>query len=229
MTVRDSSYTNPDKLRELYINPKNPLRALEEDSSAAQLVSTNPSLPISGLASGGGNAGGEVIGGGSGGSGCPILTDYVLIRDASGNVAAIQSQFVKAGDYLYNPITGEFRKAIYSEILRRQPCVRNTTFDGAEQIVSLSHPVIQSFSDTTGLPVEEMLKDQTRIYGAVSVFDYTEAAETDLELVVYIGLRDVQHITLEGAGGGIYASGTKPTATILGHNKPRDPGDVPVS
>jgi hypothetical protein len=60
MSVRDTAHTNPDSLRLLYKNPKNPLRDLEDDVTAIaqSIVVTSPASPPSGGYGGGQGGGG---------------------------------------------------------------------------------------------------------------------------------------------------------------------------
>lgn len=226
MSVRDSLYTNPFALRDKFRNPRNPLSSLDEAQETSQVsasIAQPTSSPTAATSGGGdgfggsgggdGSGGGGVFGGGGyGGGGCPAATEFVLVKSASGLVVVKRAgEIVEAVDYLYNPIRKTFHLVLQARIRHGEKCARLKTSDGAEQIVSVSHPVIERFSDETGKPVFEL---PTR---AVSVIQ-TEAEETQVKSIVPVGARDVVWISLQS--GFIYASGTKETHLIVGHNKP---------
>lgn len=216
MSVRDTAYTNPDNLRLLYKQPKNPLRDLDDISTIAQqIVVTSPSQPPSGGF--GGNGGGN--GGGGGGSGCPAVGQFTL-KLIDGTHDAVNPEYVEnlrpMIDWLWHPIMQIYDRVTHVSIIKDVPCVRVQTFDRAEQIVSYSHPVIQTFKDTKGRSINSMLEDLESSHSAVSCCAM-ESAETQIESIASVGLRDVVRITLERFG--IYTCGTDPLLTIVSHNK----------
>jgi hypothetical protein len=219
----DSIYTNPESLRFLYRNPKNPLRDLEEENSqAAQtLVATVPAT-----APGGGGGGGTGIPPG----GCPAVGQLGIVRvpgtfDAK---IAIPVQELKIGiDYLWHPIKNLFQRIVALEILKDVECVQYRTFAGAESIVTLTDMVIQSFEDERGRQICELLGDLENSHANVSVSRFLPQ-EDQIEWIKQAGKHDAVRITLEGERGGIYASGTLPDKQTVRHNTkpgPQGPGE----
>jgi hypothetical protein len=217
MSVRDTAHTNPDSLRLLYKNPKNPLRDLEDDVTAIaqSIVVTSPASPPSG-GYGGGQGGG---GGGGGGGGCPAVGMFTLTL-GHGPIETIRYELVQNlrpyVDWLWNPILQVYDMVTRAEIVKDVECVAVKTTDLCEKIVSRTHPVIQSLADKNGTSINELLSDLEADHNAVSVIMF-DTAETQIDTIRSVGLRDVVHITLQRWG--IYPIGKDPYKTILGHNK----------
>lgn len=226
MSIRDSVYTNPDALRAKYIRPKNVLQNIDEATAVneATLVQTGSAI-VSGSSGSGafGSVGGSVGGGAAGGGfdpGCPALTEFVLVRYSDRVVPKLVNNLKIGSDHLWNPITKEFQLLYFAEIIEA-PCYRLVSNDKATQIVSVSHPVIRSFSDETGLAVSEVMKLDPDLRTTVSCINFTPNA-TIIKSIDYAGIRKVMKLSIEGSH--IYASGTKPLAMLLGHNnKPLEP------
>lgn len=216
MSVRDSSFTSPDAIRRLYLSPKNPLRSLEDATEAAQTQTVAQIVNTPTGQTGGGYTGGGYGGGGSP-SGCPAATDFVLSANAKTGqiVPKLAALLVAGADYLYNPITKTAHRIGFLEIIEEVECVRVETTSGASQIASYTHPVIRNYRDETGESVEDLLKSADSNHGAVSYINF-DLAQTDINLIEEAARRTVVKISLES--GYIYASGTNPTAMILGHN-----------
>lgn len=219
MSVRDTSWTNPDNLRSLYKSPRNPLRDLEDLTPTANqgLIAPPPSQPPNGIPGGGGG------GTGHGGT-CPAVGQFTLVRIAATTKAVrpVLVEEITTHDWLWNPIANTFRPVIACGIIENVECVIYRTFAGAESVVSLTQPVIQHFKDEQGIQIVDLINDPDAVHKAVSCIDFT-AVENQIEWIKTAGKRNVVHISLEAYnefGDGIYVSGTDPLKTNLIHNKP---------
>lgn len=216
--MRDTKYTNPDSIRLLYLNPKNPLKNVDDDRLGLSLIETGPALPPSSSPSGttGGGIGGQ--GGGGGGGGCPALGQYTLAWEDAGRGVIIPKfidDLIVGLDKLWHPIKRYFQEISHIRYIDAE-CVYVRTFDDADQIVSLSHPEIQSLDDENGTPISDMLANLEASHKAVSCIDFG-VNETEIAEIRSVGRRTVAHISL--VDGFIYACGSNPLRTVLGHNK----------
>lgn len=210
----DSVYTNPDALRLLYLNPKNPLGGLEE---------TKPDVAVPA-----GQTVPEIHPPPTGSGSCPALGQFILIRldAAKGGITYKKVEEVNAGiDFAWHPVRRTFHQIIAAEIMPEQPLAKVVTFDGAQSICSLTHPVIQDFEDTGGQQVFDLINEPDKAHKAVSIIDF-EVFQTEIALISAAGTGKCVRISLED--GFIYASGTDPLKTIAAHNKPPVNPNVPV-
>lgn len=210
--VIDSDYTNPDKLRNRYTNPRNPtseIDSLAQSSSTEaqpQILSPNPSnnLPII-----------------PGGHYCPYAFDFVIASSRIGLPLPILAVSVRAFETkLWNPLSKNFNLVIHSELIKKVPCYEVISMDGIGAIVSDSHPLIRNMFDWDGLELKKFTPGAQIVSTNLSspVLNF-------IREINYIGLRNVQWITLETEK--VYASGRKPNAFLLGHNKAQNPDDIP--
>lgn len=223
MSIRDTSYTNPDALRTLYRNPKNPLKDLDEELAAtAAIVASAPTGAVGGAPGSGGGGGG----GGWTDPPCPAFFEFTWAYDFRLHrpVAKFVQDVVENVDRLWSPIAKEFRLVTRAEHVYNVECVRyRTMYTDVVSVVSLSHPVIQDLDDDRGRQILDMLQNLESGHRAVSAMGPYQLIQTGIEEIASVGKNSVVKITLEGEGGGIYASGSHPERMNLGHNIKNDP------
>lgn len=239
MTIRDNNETSPMGLRALYSNPRNPLKNLPDDSPVgAALLSAVVAQPPSGLPGGGvngGGVGGGRSGGGGGGVGvgggshCPAVGQYTWARSSDVFVPykaiPMLVEDVKAdADWLWNPISRTFHQVVSVKRVSDVECVCVVSMREARQIVSLTHPVIRSIDDATGVPIQEVTADGEAKPPIVSYLSGA-VVPTYIKEIVSVGKCDVIEISL--ADGFIYTTGTVAAHTLLGHNLKVNPPDDP--
>lgn len=203
--VTDSLYTDPDALRTLYRNPKNPLRDTDVgQSSLSQTAAPTPLVtPLR-------PADIEPIH-------CPEIGEWTLGLDPYGDdCIPMCVKDIRKGDFIWHPIRERFIEVVYAQPVPNIDCFEVISHEGCGQVVSHSHPVIQCVDDDRGLPVTTLLE---RVSDALAVILRWGDPEQDfIESIRYVGKRDVMHLSLRG--GGIFATGTRPDRLVLGHNKP---------
>lgn len=208
--IIDSSYTDPEALRNLYRNPKNPLKEAGVDVGSSQLTTPaaapliRPSLddvaPIH----------------------CPEIGQWTYALDPYGSdCIPMMVKDVRKGDFLWHPVRRQFQEVTFAEAFAGVDCFEIRTHEKYEQVVSDGHPVIQCVGDEHGLPVVKLLERANEALAVILRYDDPE--QDYIESIRYLGKMAVMHISLRG--GGIFATGTRPDQLVLGHNKPptRDP------
>jgi hypothetical protein len=208
---QDSIYTDPDALRLLYLNPKNPLGGLTDPTGPPVTPTAPPPDPPP-----------------PNPPHCPAVGEWTwkYIGSKRGNLTHVRVGSLRTRvDRLYNPITQHFNVIDSIRFIENVPCLRVTTLDGAVQVVSFTHPVIQKLKDAVGRAAEHLMAmlEAGRVYGlgAVSCIDAV-ANLTKVKKIERAGLRMVAEIKLRKEH--IFASGSSPDAMLCGHNKPREEG-----
>lgn len=221
--IQDSSFTNPDSLRLLYLNPRNPLRDLDMDETSVASPTTPVAQPTTSVPGSGGGGGTPV--------GCPAFGQWLLERvphTRAGIRFLLVEDLLKGHPaFLWNPILRTFRRVIAAVLIENVECVQYRTFAGAESIVSYTHPVIQSLIDRHGSQICDLINEPDKSHAAVSYIDYA-LIETQIESISAVGKRNAVKISLEGDDGDIYCCGTDPLKTNLGHNNKPGGGGVIV-
>lgn len=204
VTNSDSQYTNPDALRLLYLNPKNPLGGLGEANPVEAVVPV-PEVPVPINPPPGQN--------------CPALGQFILIRlSEKGGIHYKKVEEIKVfEDYAWNPLTKSFHQIIKADIIKSQACARVRSSAGAETVCTLSEPLIQSFEDNEGTMVFDLVRNPDRSHKIIETIDF-QTKESEIHSIANAGFLDVVHISL--ADGFIYTCGSDPLKTIARHNKP---------
>lgn len=199
-------------------------------TSGGSIASTIQTTP-QGISDAGYGGGGYEGGGGRGEfPGCPALDQYVLaLADYQNKAVPKLVGRLKAGDFLYNPLTGHFNMVSRARTRESEPCFRVKTLCGAVSVVSHTHPIIQSLTDAKGTALGDLFE---QFLGAdryppewKSVVTVDETHKTpgvsEIEWIKAAGLRDVMEITLDAEY--IYATTSfLGNRWILGHNRKYD-------
>lgn len=208
---RDSQYTDPDVLRLLYLNPRNPLGSLGDQDPLPTATVEPPAPPVPPT---------------GGGGGCPALGQYTIKYISSTRerftYTLVQALRPKV-DYLWNPITKNWNRVGEVELIENVPVVKVVTENGAAKIVSYSHPVIQKLDDADGTPAIELKEriDIGRVYGLKAVscigLDAVMTKLTEISEIPELPTATVVRIYLETEH--IFPCGIVPGRMIMGHNK----------
>lgn len=135
----------------------------------------NPDLSVPG--SGGNN---ELPGPGTGGgTWCPRIDQLVLARqsDAKGFAIATRAGDLKAGDFLWNPITSQFVQIKEFSIRQSEEIFRIRTSSGEIGIASGSHRVICDQDDFTGKRLDSFRVGEQLLTYSDNKLHYTTVAE----------------------------------------------------
>lgn len=212
--IRDSVYTDPEKLRILYRNPRNPLKAVEDvqtngagDGGGEQPIFTfnpNQDLPQPHF--------------------CPYVYQFIPVllipRFDRREKGEKQIDYKMAGDlqpfvdYAYNPITKKFNKIIKAEIIPNQYLYRFRTKGGYETIGTASHPIIQDLRDQNGKRIIDFQPSESVLCWDSENLIYELSDDStmhSLDSAVHITL-ETEHIYAAGSGNG-------KLQFILCHNK----------
>lgn len=220
MPIKDSNYTNPDALRLLYLNPRNPTREATDQNQPVTLLQQPPIIQP------------PPPGGGQTGTGCPALTEYGLacVGTLRPMPQPMPVRVIRKGMRLWNPIAKTFGIVAYAEVLKDANCVFVRTFSGVECVTSIASKGIVSIDDTKGRRIYDLLTQEDERAGAVQwLMGQPNALDCTIEKIADAGKHDVMHITLEEVDGitPIYATGSTPQKMLAWHNKPRDPLEIP--
>lgn len=208
--IIDSQYTDPEALRLLYRNPRNQTGAILSEGPVQTVTSPTFEpviLPPP--------------------THCPAVGQFTIIRvpNSKHGIMPMLVQLVQRHiDHLWNPITSTFQAVTLARRVKHVPCVKITTTDGAESIVSISDMVIRTLEDDTGRSVAELIAEHDVEHRIVSCIKY-RAGESYIATIEDMGEQDVIEFSLED--NGIYASGSLPDRMTVRHNKEVNPPDEP--
>lgn len=164
---------------------------------------------------GGGGGGGVGWGGGS----CPRLDQFVLARgDSEFDRVVRLARNIKAGQWLFDPITNGWNRVLKATIVRRQPIWFIEAENGAACYASELHPVLRDRDDPTGRAVKTIDDGEPVLTWSNGQMD--DSVAQTVQPTRRLG--DVMKIELEG--GHIYCAGDDPRHLMVAHNsKPLDP------
>lgn len=211
MGLIDSIYTDPEALRLLYLNPKNQTGATLNEGP--QPINPAPYVP-------------PVY---QPGGYCPAVGQFTIVRvpNSKHGIMPVRVEDVQRHvDYLWNPLTASFKPVVRAKRVADVPCLRVTTEEGVESIVSHDDPIIQAFDDDEGCPISKLLENPQGEHAVLACIDF-RLRDSSIAKIEDVGLMDVIEFSL-GEGGGIYASGTVANKLTLRHNKRADPPDFEI-
>lgn len=206
--IVDSTYTDPDALRALYVNPRNALKYLND--LAAQAASSTPTVPVLPQP-------GTIVNiDPNTPIGCPLTGEWVIAlkRGTISEPIAMLIDDLTIKDKLYQPVLQEFRQVVAIEHIPYVLGVSVHTQNGAVSRVSITDKIIQHQEDTVGMSIDRFLKKGAETVwddGVLSLMPQNGGWELVQSHIAYIITLDRRQtaikISLEGENGDIYASG----------------------
>lgn len=163
-------------------------------------------------------SGGNPVGGGFD---CPRIDQYVLVRADLDRVIAKMAGFVTEDDWLWHPVLRCFYKVKYAQLLKRLKIWELVTAFGAVGYSSGRHPIIRTYRDSIGTPIERL-----KARGSVLAVGGEELIDTRAVIVRDTGeTGDVMWFEMDAptVGEKIYCYGDNPEKLIACHNNKQLP------